>query len=117
MAHGLNGLILLVVRMLISGLDAYVNALGRVATLGGAVVFVKVTKEIREGFDLATLGFLVTNFLRLAFGIVVLNAEDGSVLGVADFKFHLRRSDLANPCLVKVHERSAEEYESRIRPF
>jgi hypothetical protein len=84
--------------MLISGLDTYVNALGRVATGRGTIVFVELTKEIREGFDLATLGFPVTNFLRLAFGIVVLNAEDGSVLGVADFKFHLQRSAWANPC-------------------
>ena len=80
-------------------------------------MFVEVTKEISEGFDLTAIGFPVADFLGLGLGIVVLNSEDSSVLGVADFKFHLRRSDLANPCLVKVHERSAEEYESRIRPF
>ena len=74
--------------MLVSGLDEYVNALGGVAVGGGTVVVVQETQEVGKGFDLSAFGFLIADFFGFAFGVVVCDAKEGPVIGVADFEFH-----------------------------
>jgi len=74
--------------MLVAGLDEDVDALEGVAVGGGAVVVVQETQEVGKGFDLFTFGFLIADFLCLAFGVVVFDAKEGPVIGVADFEFH-----------------------------
>jgi hypothetical protein len=78
--------------MLVAGLDEDVDALGGVAVGGGTVVVVQETQEVGKGFDLFTFGFLIADFLCLAFGVVVFDAKEGPVIGVADFEFHTRRA-------------------------
>ena len=81
-------LVVFEVVVFVAGLDEDVNALGGVAAGGRAVVVGEETQEVGEGFDLVVFGFLIADFFGFAFGVVVLDAEQGAVFGVADFEFH-----------------------------
>ena len=74
--------------MLVTGLDEGVDALGGVAAGGGTVVVVQETQEVGKGFDLCAFGFLIADFFSFAFGVVVFDAKEGTVIGMADFEFH-----------------------------
>lgn len=84
--------------MFVSGFDTYVDALGRVATGRGTVVFIEEAEEIGEGFDLVIASFLIGNFFNFSFGVIIFHAEDSAIFYSTDFKFYLRKTDLANPC-------------------
>lgn len=88
----LGVLVVFEVVVFVAGLDQDVDAFGGVAAGGGAVVFVEETQEVGEGFDLVVIGFLVADFFGFAFGVVVFDAEEGTVFGAADFEFHTRRA-------------------------
>ena len=81
-------LVVFKILMLVSGLDEYVNALGGVAVGGGTVVVVQKAQEVGKGFDLSAFGFMIADFFGFAFGVVVFDAKEGPVIGVADFEFH-----------------------------
>lgn len=76
------------VLVFVAGFDEDVDALGRVAAGGRAVVFVEETQEVGKGFDFVVFGFLIADFFGFVLGVVVLDAEEGAVLGAADFEFH-----------------------------
>jgi hypothetical protein len=81
-------LVVFEILMLVSGFDEDVDALGGVAVGGGTIVVVQETQEVGKGFDLSAFGFLIADFFSFAFGVVVFDAKEGPVIGVADFEFH-----------------------------
>ena len=49
---------------------------------------VEQTQEIGEGLDLVPIALLINDFLRFLLLIAVINLENNTVRGGADFKFH-----------------------------
>jgi hypothetical protein len=95
------------VLVFVTGFDEDVDALGGVAAGGRAVVFVEETQEVGEGFDFVVLAFLIADFFGFAFGVVVLDTEEGAVLGAADFEFHRGK--------VKLSRKPGETWRAAVR--
>ncbi len=51
-------------------------------------MLVEQMQEIGEGLDLVPIALLINDFLRFFLRIAVINLENNSVRGGADFKFH-----------------------------